>query len=587
MKQFSRTISTLDQLMHFLSAIELRESSNEASSTLVQIFTASQDTQWLRTIASKIEAIYPYVHIVGATTCGEIYEGETIFGQTTVTFYFFRTTHVHPIVISCASGEELEIGRQLRRTIDRLGNSVPAVMLLTTPLTIDSNELIRGLNNPPPSFQTFGGGAGDNAMKNNHVVCGSTIYPAAAIAVAFEGPDFQVEKTSYIGWKPLSHEMTVTKASGLTIHTIDDHPALEIYRRYFDIQDDENFFSEALGFPLLACRENSIIALVPVAVGPDASLEFISEVQEGEKFRIGFMDPILIRDNSIAAQRKMMDFEPEAILLFSCGSRRWVLREDVLAETKPFQEIAPTTGFYTIGEFCNNDGKMPVLNLAFVVVGMRESSPSGNSVPIQSPIDITKSISNDIYISTHSAVLTRLLHFIHALNGELEQAHHKILIQSITDKLTKVYNRTKLDDSLNSELARSRRSGSPFSIVLLDIDHFKEVNDQHGHNVGDAVLVRMAEILGENIRCTDVLGRWGGEEFLILLTETGPEQACFVAEKLRTAIAKADFPHINHKTASFGVTAYQAGDDIGRILGRADEALYEAKHKGRNIIVQK
>ena len=585
MKQLSRVICSNSQLTDFLSSSEVREADGEALSILAQIYSASQDTQWLHSIAAGIASRYPQAIITGATTCGEIHEGETVFGQTIVTFYFFRTTRVHPFVVLSKAGMEAETGRRLRQSLDQLGVPVRGALLLTTPLTIDSNEIIRGFNSPPADFPVFGAGAGDNAMKNNHVICGSAIHSSAAVVIAFDGPDFQIEKTAYHGWKPMSNEMTITKASDLIVHTIDNQPALDVYRRYFDIQDDEDFFGHALGFPLLICRDSKIMPLVPVGVGAEASLKFISEIHEGEKIRIGFMDPLIIRDHSIIAQQRMIDFAPEAILIFSCGSRRWVLREDVLAETKPFQAIAPTAGFYTIGEFCSNNSKIPVLNLNCVVVGMREGVSPRVRSGRPTPVDITRSKSNDVYISTHSAVISRLLNFISAQNIELEKAHHKILLQSITDKLTRVFNRAKLDDSFNFELARAKRYGSVFSIVLLDIDQFKQVNDAHGHNVGDAVLVRIAEVLHENIRRTDILGRWGGEEFLIILTDTGPDQAYQVAEKLRMAIATADFPVVQRQTASFGVSGYHAGDDISQLLCRADRALYEAKANGRNNVV--
>lgn len=587
MEQFSAAISSIGQLSEFLSTPELRENSTEASSILVQIYTASQDVQWLQSLTEEILAVSPSAHIVGATTCGEIFEGRSVFGQTIVTIYLFRTTKVHLFVVEPSIGGALEAGQQLRHSVNQLGEAVQAVMLLTTPMTINCNELINCLNTPPSQFQIFGGGASDNVMKGGHIVCGSSIYSAAAIAVAFQGPDYQVEKTTSHGWKALSKEMIVTQATGVTIHTIDDRPALEIYRHYFDIQDDEHFFGHAIGFPLLVYRGNELNALVPIMVEPDGSLKFISDIHQGEKLRIGFMDPLLIRDNSIASQRKMIAFQPEAILIFSCGSRRWVLREDVNAETHIFQKIAPTSGFYTTGEICNNRDSMTMLNLNIVTVGMREVSPNRNFDCFQTPLDITVPRTDDVFLSTHSEVLSRLLHFINALNEDLEAASHKFFIQSITDKLTQIHNRTKLDDSLESECARAKRYGLPFSIILFDVDHFKQINDIYGHNVGDGVLVRMAEVLQANVRSTDTIGRWGGEEFLVILNNTGPQQAHLVAEKIRKAIETTGFHEAGHQTASFGITGYCEGDDTMRILSRVDLALYQAKAEGRNRIVMK
>ena len=263
---------------------------------------------------------------------------------------------------------------------------------------------------------------------------GSTVYVAAVIVIAFQGSDLQVEKTSFLGWRQMSHEMTITQASGTTIHTIDGHPAFEIYQHYFNIQNDAQFFSNALGFPLLINRNHQLIALVPVAVGLNNSLEFISDVYEGEKLSIGFMDTELIQKNLMAAQSKMLAFQPESLLIYSCGCRRWALREDIKSETEPFESIAPTAGFYTVGEFCNQETELPQLNLALVVVGMREGASIATLQPSLNQPATNDSPIDDIYNSSHLKVITKLCYFNNVLSHELliakEQAEQLSKIKS-------------------------------------------------------------------------------------------------------------------------------------------------------------
>lgn len=155
---------------------------------------------------------------------------------------------------------------------------------------------------------------------------------------------------------------------------------------------------------------------------------------------------------------------------------------------------------------------------------------------------------------------------------------------SITDKLTQLFNRQKLDDIFSMKLATARRYNTSFSIIMLDIDHFKNVNDTWGHQAGDEILKEFAKILKNNIRETDVAGRWGGEEFLILSTDTDLTGAIELAQKLRKTISSFNFSFSERKTASFGVASYHIGDDEKAILIRADKALYRAKQKGRNKV---
>ena len=156
---------------------------------------------------------------------------------------------------------------------------------------------------------------------------------------------------------------------------------------------------------------------------------------------------------------------------------------------------------------------------------------------------------------------------------------------SVTDKLTGLFNRRKLDESFDYEIQRAERYCSTFSIILLDMDHFKSVNDKFGHLVGDEVLKALATILSENIRSVDILGRWGGEEFLIICPQADLASAAILAEKLRKAIADYDFPGVGHKTCSCGVASWLAGENSNAVAEKVDKALYRAKEQGRNCIV--
>ncbi len=163
----------------------------------------------------------------------------------------------------------------------------------------------------------------------------------------------------------------------------------------------------------------------------------------------------------------------------------------------------------------------------------------------------------------------------------LQQAH----IGQRTDKLTALYNRVMLDETLALEISMSERHQHPFAVIISDIDHFKTINDNYGHLTGDKVLQGIAELLKGNLRKTDLAGRWGGEEFLLILRQQGTAEAALLAEKLRRVIAEHPFPTIGSVTASFGIAEFQTGDSALTLLSRADAALYQAKGNGRNQVV--
>lgn len=169
-----------------------------------------------------------------------------------------------------------------------------------------------------------------------------------------------------------------------------------------------------------------------------------------------------------------------------------------------------------------------------------------------------------------------------ALRTALSELQHL----AARDQLTALYNRRKLDESFEFEVARAERYNRPLSVILFDIDHFKVINDTHGHQAGDAALAGTGQWLQTALRTSDIPGRWGGEEFLVICPETGLETAAQLAERLRQDYAVQTFFKDQSLTASFGAAAHRKGRAAKDILLHADEALYRAKNGGRNRVEQ-
>lgn len=156
---------------------------------------------------------------------------------------------------------------------------------------------------------------------------------------------------------------------------------------------------------------------------------------------------------------------------------------------------------------------------------------------------------------------------------------------SATDFLTGIWNRSKSTNVIRLEHERASRYATPYSIVMLDIDHFKKINDTYGHEAGDMVLKNMADLIGRNIREIDFFCRWGGEEFVLMLPETPLPLSLLFAEKIRALVEQASFPHMGRVTISLGVSQFTSDDSrFDSVIKRADLALYEAKSNGRNQV---
>lgn len=178
-----------------------------------------------------------------------------------------------------------------------------------------------------------------------------------------------------------------------------------------------------------------------------------------------------------------------------------------------------------------------------------------------------------------------LIHWFNKLSDTLERDHSKVQKISITDKLTQLSNRTHSDEYLQRQLKHTDKDNAELILIICDIDHFKSINDRYGHLAGDHVLREFSKILKHCTRIQDFIGRWGGEEFIIVMPEVGLEQAIKNAERLRLTIERHDFGEAGQVTASFGITFSMEGDTQEDLIKRADHCLYQAKENGRNQVI--
>ncbi|SHM36753.1 PAS domain S-box-containing protein/diguanylate cyclase (GGDEF) domain-containing protein [Caldanaerovirga acetigignens] len=193
----------------------------------------------------------------------------------------------------------------------------------------------------------------------------------------------------------------------------------------------------------------------------------------------------------------------------------------------------------------------------------------------------------EVELSLSTVIINGKWHAIAIFRDITERKKNErlLFLQAITDPLTGIYNRRYIIQMIENEVLRFKRTGKPFSLIIFDLDHFKKINDTFGHAAGDMTLKKIADVIKKRIRKTDILGRWGGEEFIILLPETSIENATSLANELKDKLEGVIFPKIGRITASFGVTSSRSEDDVDSIISRADELLYKGKAAGRNCVI--
>ncbi|WP_414151625.1 diguanylate cyclase [Acetobacterium carbinolicum] len=581
------TINTIEMLNEYVLTEECKNHLNCSASVFVQVFSAVRDPCWMMAIESTLRESMPGGVIVGATTMGEIAVGRLLINTTVISFAFLEKTKIMGFLVNGDDGNEIDLGTNFAKKIERSCRGIAGIMLLATPFTMDVSVFLNGFSAARSGrYPVFGGGAGDyEAEQEPLIALNGKCTSKGVLAVVFMGNDIQIDMHTYLGWQPLSKEMVITETDGLWVKKIDDEPAYEVFHRYLDIQNDEDFFLNVLEFPLLLKRNGILYAKVPMRVNEEKAIKFIAELKEGEKVCIGYGNPSVMIEKANDIQNRIQAFKPEAIFLYSCICRRYLLQSEVDLETRPFESIAPTSGFYTYGEIYSQGHYVMLLNATMVAVSMKERN--GNKLIKKQEKRIEKPKLLDPFSSQHSQIISRLVNFIRVVTEELEQANAEARRLAERDYLTQAYNRMKAHAFIKNEIERCDRYDHVFSIIMLDMDFFKKVNDTFGHNLGDEILIHLVNLLSREIRTVDMLSRWGGEEFLIIMPKTDSDGAKITAERIRIVIEQTQFTRGLTQTCSFGVTAYKKGESIESMIDRVDNALYEAKLRGRNCVVTK
>ncbi|MDX9714423.1 MAG: diguanylate cyclase [Dissulfurispiraceae bacterium] len=337
-----------------------------------------------------------------------------------------------------------------------------------------------------------------------------------------------------------------------------------------DVQS--NPYLEKLGIPPdLNCENNQIVTMR----NPAIMTREISQLMEssGATFHITSL-------KLINPENAPDEFEKESLLRFEKGEKK-VWKVDRKGSEPLFRYMAPLY----IEDSCLTCHAVLGYKFGDIRGGISVNIPIGR-------IDVQLRNSKIILISTGIGTLLLIIIVIYFMSRtlvlRLEEARQKMRQQALIDELTQVYNRRFLMKKLKIEFDRSIRYGSKLSLIMIDIDYFKKVNDTYGHMFGDIVLVRMAQIIQENLRGYDVLARYGGEEFIIVCPDSGADDAKSVAVRVHERVKQeliTDGKNSTSITISAGITERISDDTIDTFLSRVDTALYQAKNTGRDRIV--
>ncbi len=585
MIQKKYTFQSLDELEKITAELTTSDAYQDASGVLLQLYNpklTGNDEQ----IVEHIRVTCSRACLVGLT-CANIADEEYDMKDHPIELNvtFFRTTRLMALDFDMQQESGFDAGRIAHYQLQDIPDARCMLVCYSC-----SSAAVRAFINEFRHHRIliFGAKAGRSLRAlNTPFVYGRRARADGITTVIFAGGDLHLYMDNCLGFKEIGLNMLVTGTKGdYIISEIDHKPAAEIYSKYLHVKPNQYFVHNVCEFPLIFRKGDCPMARVPAACDEDGSIHFTSEVSKGDVFRLSYGNPdnlFRIIECSVCGLKR---FKPEAVFIFECGNRIRLLKDRAAFETDSFRRYFPdlSVGIGNAELFFTSTEGGGALNSALVAVGLTED-PSAED-EIRTNIDFPEGDEvNKEEGREYIPFVDRILHFLETTSAELDQHNQELGRIATTDRLTRIYNRWELENKINEMMKLSAVHKTHVSLIFMDIDHFKKINDTYGHDVGDMVLRTTVNLVKENLQPQHVFGRWGGEEFLYALPDTNLEEAQEFAEKLRIQIENNCYVTAGKVTMSFGVAQLAEEDDMDSLVKRADQALYMAKRAGRNRVV--
>lgn len=403
---------------------------NGIGKKMFQIYSEVLEPTVIQEVTDAIEECFPDTPYIGCSTSGNIIDCE-LAGDITVicTDFELPTTRFEIFQYDMAKLSVDEITAQIVEETQKK----PWVKAVEMYFTIPEGSTTRfcdGMKNIREDIQIFGGVSCSDDITSDASCVFTKEYgfsETSVVIVFYGGEDFHVDAIKVTGWQPLGREFHVTKSQGSLLQELDGIPAYDVYYKYLNIKNDENFFYNTLEFPLFYEHNDTTILRTPVSSNADGSLNMTSDMDIGSVVRISYGDPGTIVESIRQDSQRLAQFAPDVMHIFSCAARRtfWTNREPTY-EIEPLYDISSSCGFFSHGEFLRTKGSLNQHNVTLVIAAMREGEKKA---------DVALPESQDSYTMSRVPLVSRLANFISVTSKELENTNRQLALAN--EKLKK------------------------------------------------------------------------------------------------------------------------------------------------------
>lgn len=562
-------------------------SENGSPKMFFQIYSEILEEESLKVVWDLIGKVFPDVPWMGVSTSGNIIDCE-VSGKITVVANIFSlpTTMFKIFQYDMASMSIDDITRDIIKQTKEFP-WVKGIEMYHTISSFSTTRFCDGMRFLRSDIQVFGGIVCSPDITSPESCVYSSVggFCKTGLLIAFYGgDDFHVKSVKISGWKPLGRNFHVTKAKGNVLFELGGMPAYDVYRKYLNIKNDQNFFYNALEFPMLYEHNSTTIVRAPAASNPDGSLTMSSDVETGSIIRLSYGEPQTIVKSITEESEKIYSFHPDVLHVFSCAARKafWASHEPTY-EIYPFKKVAECAGFFSHGEFLRESGFLNQHNITLVVAAMREGAGKVT--------DVVGSLSEPL-TDSKLPLAARMATFIRETSFELEEMNSRLQVmnkqlQNIasTDSLTGLENRLAFDEFLSKICNEDEDADTDWVILMIDVNGLKYTNDTFGHLAGDALIIAAANAIvgayGHHGKCFRV----GGDEFVVLV-DASCDMMYKLHCKLKRNIANYNKEAMYHLTMAVGESRLK--NDFGHRKSisdwklEADLNMYHDKAKAHN-----
>ena len=509
MYQYSVQVQNPDNgFVHALDDLKRRLSSAPADRILFHIYSAVFSVQMMSDLIAALRERFAGCRITCCTVSGSAFEYAYQPGIIiAATVFEHESSRAEARAYDTTASSDREAASEIVRFV-RENPWVKAVEIYRTAGNMNTSDFCDAISALPEDIIVYGGlvcteqiGVGPSYVADQS----GQLMDDAVLAVYYGGEDLHIQTYKMSGWKPIDMPFTVTKSVNNVIKELDNAPAHEIYKRYLDINPDENFVINVLEFPLLSQDGGHSVVRNVFALDPEGGFVVAYDVNVGTKLKICYADAESVVEDINSVSRQLMQFTPDVISIVSCITRSIIWRmKDYMPELHGFKSVAPCHGYLSHGELIREDGVFNHHNTILIAAAFREGGLKNVYYP-------------EVSLGEGATIplAARLSTFISRVTSELKNTYSRVEQVATTDALTGIGNRYLFDTAADAAALDAAHANTKY-LVMFDMNGLKFVNDTFGHSEGDAFIKAASMLIANTFSPYGQCFRIGGDEFAVI-----------------------------------------------------------------------